>query len=115
MMSALQCRDFGFGRPMTDDELVRVNDLRREETHAHCVDVDASKSINKTSKKPLLLESPFVKHIHVGINNDGHWNSMHVSLQLEDVADCLRVLCPQHDVVVLFDHSAGHDRKREGA
>jgi len=76
MMSVLQCRDFGFGRPMTDDELARVNDLRKERTESHHVDVDASKAINKTTKKLSLLESPFVKYIHVGINNDGCWNSM---------------------------------------
>jgi len=38
-----------------------------------------------------------------------------MALQLEDVADCLRVLCPDYDLMVLFDHSSGHDRKREGA
>jgi len=115
MLSTLQCRDFGFGRPLTEDELSRVNDSRCQGPQSDYIDVDAAKSINKTAKKPLLLESPFVKYIHVGINNDGCWNSMHMSLQLEDVADCMKVLYSNFDVVVLFDHSAGHDQKREGA
>lgn len=38
-----------------------------------------------------------------------------MSLQLEDAADCLKVLYPQCDVVVLFDHSVCHDCKQEGS
>ena len=35
---------------------------------------------------------------------------------MEDVVDCLRVLYPEYDfVVLLFDHSQGHARKRNGA
>jgi hypothetical protein len=42
---------------------------------------------------------------------------MHMALQLEDVVDCLKVLyLPEEwEYCLLFDHSAGHDRKREGA
>ena len=115
VMSALQCRDFGFSRPVTEDEMSQVNQIRQQGPQSECVDVDAAKSVCKTPKKPKPTESPFVKHIHVGINNDGHWNSMHMSLQLEDVSDCLKVLCPLSDIVVLFDHIAGHDWKRAGA
>jgi hypothetical protein len=38
-----------------------------------------------------------------------------MSVQLEDVVDCLRVLYPEYDIVFLFDHSQGHARKRNGA
>lgn len=38
-----------------------------------------------------------------------------MSLQLEDVVDCLQVLYPEFDLVVLFDHSQGHARKRNQA
>ena len=38
-----------------------------------------------------------------------------MSLQFEDVVDCLQVLYPEFDVVFLFDHSQGHARKRPGA
>ena len=39
----------------------------------------------------------------------------HMTLQLEDVVDCLNVLCPEFDYLFLFDHSQGHARKRDGA
>jgi hypothetical protein len=38
-----------------------------------------------------------------------------MSLQFEDVVDCVRVLYPNFDFVFLFDHSQGHGRMREGA
>jgi hypothetical protein len=34
-----------------------------------------------------------------------------MSLQFEDVIDCLQVLYPEFDVVLLFDYSQGHARK----
>jgi hypothetical protein len=33
-------------------------------------------------------------------------------LQMEDCADVLTVLHPEHDCIFLFDHSCSHDRKR---
>ncbi len=38
-----------------------------------------------------------------------------MSLQLEDVVDCLQVLYPEYDLVYLFDHSQGHARRRDNA
>lgn len=38
-----------------------------------------------------------------------------MSLQFEDVVDCLLVLYPEFEFVFLFDHSQGHARKRNGA
>ena len=38
-----------------------------------------------------------------------------MSLQFEDVVDCLKVLYPHFDFLFLFDHSQGHARKKEGA
>ena len=39
-----------------------------------------------------------------------------MSVQLEDVVDCLRILYPEYEVMFLFDHSQqGHARKRNGA
>jgi hypothetical protein len=39
-----------------------------------------------------------------------------MSLQFKDIAHCLKVLHPHHDVLVFtFDHSQGHARKREHA
>jgi hypothetical protein len=49
-----------------------------------------------------------VQYLNIGANNEGYWNCIHMSVQLEDVVDCLSVLYPEHDVVFLFDHSQGH-------
>jgi hypothetical protein len=38
-----------------------------------------------------------------------------MTLQFEDVVDCLIVLCPEFDFLFLFDHSQGNARKRDEA
>ena len=68
-----------------------------------------------TINKPVLTESPSIKYLFIGINNKGYWNSYHMSLQFEDVIDCLQVLYPNYDLVFMFDHSQGHARQREHA
>ena len=68
-----------------------------------------------TINKMPLTESPFVKYLFIGANNEGYWNSFYMSLQLDDVVDCLQVLYPEFDLVFLFDHSQGHARKRDHA
>jgi len=38
-----------------------------------------------------------------------------MAVQFEDVVDCLKViLYPDYDIVFLFDHSQGHNKKRQG-
>ena len=114
MLSAFVSREFGFGKEMTDAELALVNDARRG-THKTYIDTQAANEILKSIEKPLLTESPFVKYLYIGANNEGYWNSFHMSLQFEDVVDCVQVLYPEYDFVFLFDHSQGHARKRNGA
>ena len=113
MLSAFVSRELGFGRTLTDDELVRINLERRiGKTYT---DTQAATEILKTINKPVLTESPFVKYLFIGANNEGYWNSFHMSLQFEDVVDCLLVLYPEFELIFLFDHSQGHARKRNGA
>ncbi|KAI2505686.1 hypothetical protein MHU86_8745 [Fragilaria crotonensis] len=112
MLSAFVSREFGFGRPLTDEELVRINATRIGKQY---LDVQAANEVLKTSDKPQLSHSPFVKYLFIGANNEGYWNSFHMALQFEDVVDCLKVLYPQFEFVFLFDHSQGHARKRSGA
>ncbi|KAG7349554.1 hypothetical protein IV203_012151 [Nitzschia inconspicua] len=69
----------------------------------------------KSTSKPPLTASPFVRKLLIGINNEGYWNSNHMAVQFVDVVDCLKVLYPSHEFVFLFDHSQGHNRKRKGA
>jgi hypothetical protein len=33
-------------------------------------------------------------------------------LQMEDIVDCLKVLYPSYDYILLFDHSNGHNKKQ---
>jgi hypothetical protein len=112
MLSAFQGRVIGFGRPMTPAELEQVNKERRDKDYD---DTKAALEIRKVTTKPDLTESPFVKYFHIGVQNEGYWNSFHMALQLEDIVGCMNVLYPEFDVVFLFDHSQGHSRKREGS
>jgi hypothetical protein len=67
--------------------LVRVGSERR--IGKTFTDTQAATEILKTLNKPLSTESPLVKYLFIGANNEGDWNSIHMSLQFEDVADCL--------------------------
>ena len=81
MLSAFVSRELGFGRTLTDNELVRINSKRQiGKTYTN---TQAATKILKTINKPLLTESPFVKYLFVGANNEGYWNSFHMSLQFE--------------------------------
>jgi hypothetical protein len=97
MLSAFQGRDIGFGRPLTPEELARVNAERAGKDY---FSEEAAMALNKTKAKPPLTSTPFVRYIHVGVNNDGYWNSMHMALQLEDVVDCLKVLYPPESMTI---------------
>ncbi|KAG7367752.1 hypothetical protein IV203_030423 [Nitzschia inconspicua] len=102
----------GFGREMSTDELQKVNEQRLNKTYW---DGEAALEVLKSTSKPPLTASPFVRKLLIGINNEGYWNSNHMAVQFEDVVDCLKVLYPSHEFVFLFDHSQGHNRKRKGA
>ena len=114
MLSAFVSREFGYGRQLTEAELVRINCERRGINKTY-IDTQAAMEILKTTQKPELTESPFVKYLYIGANNEGFWNSYHMSLQFEDVVDCLLVLYPEFEIIFFFDHSQGHARKRNGA
>ncbi len=106
MLSAFVSRKLGFGRRLTADELTRINNERQ--IGKTCTDIQATEEILKTHHKPLLTESPFVKYLYIGANNEGFWNSYLMALQFEDVIDCLIVLYPEFEFIFLFDHSQGH-------
>ncbi|KAG7372149.1 hypothetical protein IV203_018292 [Nitzschia inconspicua] len=112
MLSAFQSRLTGFGREMSTDELQKVNEQRLNKTYW---DGEAALEVLKSTSKPPLTASPFVRKLLIGINKEGYWNSNHMAVQFEDVVDCLKVLYPSHEFVFLFDHSQGHSRKRKGA
>jgi hypothetical protein len=112
MVSGFTSRFLGFGPQLTTAQLRAVNEHRAGK---HYLDKEAALDVNKKTIKPVLTETPFVRYFHVGAANDGYWNSFHMAIQLEDIADCLNTLHPSIEFLVLFDHSQGHDRKRHDA
>ncbi|KAI2496123.1 hypothetical protein MHU86_18400 [Fragilaria crotonensis] len=114
MLSAFVSCEFGFGPELSKAELDKVN-FERQGANKPYVDKHAAIKILKSTQKSLPTESPLVQYLYIGANNKGFWNSFHMSLQFEDVVDCLQVLYPDFDFVFLFDHSQGHGKKRDGA
>ena len=114
MMSAMVSRDLiGFARELTEEELQRVNIHRNGKEYR---DREAAMEVHNSATKKDLTSSPFRRFVLIGVNNDGYWNSNHMAIQLEDCVDCLQALYgDQFDFLFLFDHSQGHDRKRDGA
>jgi hypothetical protein len=98
MLSAFVSREFGFGRLLTEDELVRINS-QQQTNGATYTDTHAAMEVLGRINKLPFTESPFVKYLFIGANNEGYWNSFYMSLQLEDVVDCLQVLYPKFDLV----------------
>mmetsp|Transcript_27620 Transcript_27620/g.59008 ORF Transcript_27620/g.59008 Transcript_27620/m.59008 type:complete len:743 (+) Transcript_27620:485-2713(+) len=111
MISAFQSREFGFGMELTADEMKNINEKRKNDVEYF--DKVAAKDVLETTKKKDLTESPFVRKLWYGSNNEGYWTGNHMIVQLEDCMDCLTVLFGEtYDFVFLFDHSSGHAKKR---
>ena len=109
MISAFVSREFGYGFELNNEDLVKVNTYRRGKQYS---DRDAArKKMGNANKKPLTT-SPFVIKFEYGVQGEGYWNYDAMSVQFEDCIDCMKVLHPQYDIIFLFDHSCGHDRKR---
>ena len=94
---------------------MKINCERKRGINKTYTDTQAAMEVLKTTEKPELKELPFIKYLFIGANNEGFWNSYHMSLQFEDVVNRLMVLYPEYEFVFLFDHSQGHARKQHGA
>jgi hypothetical protein len=110
MISAFQSRALGFGVQINEHELTLVNPYRNGKDYC---DPKAAIKLRGSSKKQALTKSPFVREFEYGQNNDGYWSYKHMVLQIEDCIDVLKVLFPNFDVLLLFEHSCGHDRQQE--
>jgi hypothetical protein len=71
MLSAFVSREIGFGREMTDDELLKVNTARRGAGKTYH-DTQAAMEILGTADKAILTESPYVKYLYIGASNEGY-------------------------------------------
>jgi hypothetical protein len=79
MLLAFVSREFGFGRLLTSDELGKIN-LERRSSGATNTDTHAAMEILGSINKAVLTESPFVKYLYIGVNNEGYWNSYLISI-----------------------------------
>jgi hypothetical protein len=110
MISSFVSREFGYGLNLTADQLDQVNTERRRTNRKFYKDDAAAIMKNGTTKKPILTHSPFTRLLEYGKNNEGYWTYESMVIQLEDCVDSLQTLFPEFDVLILFDHSNGHDR-----
>jgi hypothetical protein len=109
MISAFQSREMGFAWKLTHEELERVNNKRQNEEY---VDQEAAIDVTGKSTKDRLSSTPFVRVFDPGQSFDGYWSYSHMAVQTEDCMDCLKVLLPGFDHLLLFDYSSGHSKKR---
>ena len=112
MVSAFQAREFGFGLGdhLTPEVYSKVNEIQRDEDYKA---KDDAKLIKNCTKKTLLTDDPSLLFFESGANKEGYWTNLHVKLQLEDIFDCLTVIFPEFDFIVLFDQSLGHCKLRK--
>ena len=107
MISGFTCHELGFVFDVSPDILAIVNAMRMNKKYS---DEEAACSIYGNTTKKELTSSPFVQELEYGQNKEGYWTYDRMILQLEDCVDVLKVLFPDFDFIILFDHSNGHDR-----
>ncbi len=110
MISAMQCREFGFGLEMSREQLEKVNQFRQGKKYA---DEEAAKARRGSEYKTALTCSPFIIEFSYGVQEQGYWNYKHMVIQFKYCMDSLTTLYPEFDYLFLFDHSCGHDKQRE--
>jgi hypothetical protein len=96
---------------VNETQLERINDYRQGQQY---FDKAAAREILKCMDRPPLTMSPFVKSLLIGALAGGYWHSFHMVLQFEDIVDNLNIICPDVNFVCLFDHSQGHDARKQG-
>jgi hypothetical protein len=91
---------------LNQEQLALINQHRNNKDYC---DEKAAIKLRGTSKKQALTKTPFIREFEYGQNSDGYWSYEHMVLQMEDCIDVMKVLHPDVDVLLLFDHSCGHD------
>ena len=71
MISAFQSREFGLGINLSNEDLSKVNEVRKGKEY---VDKDAAKVRLGSSIKKPLKKSPFFHEFEYGANKEGYWN-----------------------------------------
>ena len=110
MLSSFVSRDFGYGYPLSAQQLATVNEYREGKQYK---DKNAALEVMHTINKCPLTSSPFIQKFDYGINSDGFWNYNHMVVQFEDVVDVLKALHGDtFEFLFFLDHSSGHDKTR---
>ena len=90
MVSAFQDEKRGFGLPLSEEEIARVNANRQR------------------VKRAPLKATPGLHFLLPGKNREGYWGFDEFQKQVIDVMDCLEEVEPGRQLVIEVDHSAGH-------
>jgi hypothetical protein len=110
MISAFQSREFGFGLPLTEQQLIDVNKHHKGKMY---IDEEAAIATRQSKVKRPLTTSPFIQEFEYRQSNQRYWTYQWMVCQLDDCVDVLNVLFgQQYEFLFLFDHSFGHDKKR---
>jgi hypothetical protein len=105
---AFQFCEFGFGLHLTDDQ-TKVNKYCEGKFYS---DVDAAIAMRQSKKKNTLTSTPFIQEFEYEKANEGYWAYQWMVCQFDDFADVLKDLHGNmYDVMFLFEHSCGHDKK----
>ena len=107
MISAIVNRTWGFrtnGNQILPEQFHEINQLRLHPSHNTYILTEAALNVNgHTAKGPIEDCGAFCRLFEYSANNDGYWNYNTMALQMEDFIDCIRVLVPDHDFVILYD------------
>ena len=112
MISAFICREYGLIRDVPPEILLEANARRMGQRYA---DLEAATEIlGSADKRPLTQDkSPFLVLFEYDENREGYWAYNNMVLQFEVAVDVpLQVLHPSYDFIFMFDHSAGHSKRR---
>jgi hypothetical protein len=112
MVAGFASRSFGLGRTLTEGEKIRINLFRKEKRSDYLSNVEALAVNGSKEKKEIIDNSPFIRFFEVGAEKEGFWNYNRMALMTEDLVDCCQVIYPSHDILLYFDQSSGHCRKR---
>jgi len=112
MISAFQSQEFGFGLVLTNE------DPQKSEWNKGGQKIQGWESRDRYKERgPWLQEATYQISLHSWIqiraNSEGYWTYQHIAGPFEDCDDVLKVVYPQYEFLFLFDHSCGHNRRKE--
>lgn len=101
MVSAVFDEWRGFGLPLTESEIIQINDVR---------DARALAAGTVPRKRFLQGDSPGLTFFQYGNGKEkqGYWDGVKFQEQCIDFMDVLEILYPDMQILLEVDHSSGH-------